>query len=237
MSRWQTKCLSTTLREVPPDYTVAKNKLTKLIIWVEHLRVLHTEPTFLAASLAWRFHILGTRQAICAITRSCVTCQYVTRKTCPQLLGQLSPRRVNPGFVFEQVGVDYARLVLTKSGYTHKPTRGKTYVCIFDSFTVIRRLREALPDVLTDTPTISLIWHWRLCQKLVKDFWQCWSSEYLLCQLKKFTKWTMPTPNVKVGAVVCVRNQHLAPTRWLLACVIQVHPGKDGLTRVVTIHT
>ena len=67
-------------------------------------------------------------------------------------------------------------------------------------------------------------------------FWKWWSTEDL-SQLQRFGKWTMPTPNIQVGDVVCIRNEHLAPTKCPLAHVVDVHPGQDGQVRVVTVRT
>ena len=43
--------------------------------------------------------------------------------------------------------------------------------------------------------------------------------------------------NIRVGDVVCMRDEHLAPTRWPLAHVVDVHPGKDDQVRVRTVRT
>ena len=43
--------------------------------------------------------------------------------------------------------------------------------------------------------------------------------------------------NIQVGDVVCVRDEHLAPTKWPLARVVDVYPGQDGQVRVVTVRT
>ena len=79
-----------------PVILSGKRKFTKMLIQAEHLRLLHAGPTFVAASLAQRFHILGGRKAIRAITRSWVICRRVAGKARPQLLGQLPPDRTNP---------------------------------------------------------------------------------------------------------------------------------------------
>jgi len=52
------------------------------------------------------------------------------------VVGQLPIERVNPGPVFNKVGVDYAGLVLIKYGHVHKPTIVKAYICVFVSLTI-----------------------------------------------------------------------------------------------------
>ena len=79
--------------------------LTKLIIRSEHIRLLHAGPTLVNSSLRRRFHIVGQRRAIRALTRACVTCRRTTARPQPQMTRQLPLVRVTPGIVF---GVDYA---------------------------------------------------------------------------------------------------------------------------------
>ena len=95
---------------------------------------------------------------------------------------------------------------------------------------------EALP-----IPPGSFDWtpplrRWHLCQFLTRQLWKRWSAEYL-GQLQNRNKWRHTTPNYKVGDIVCVKGEQTSPTKWPLARIIKVTPGKDGLVRVVTIRT
>ena len=94
----------------------------------------------------------------------------------------------------------------------------------------------ALPDPAVSFRSTSLLRRWHLCQNVTRHFWQRWSSEYLVT-LNKFNKWHHPSRNLTVGDVVTLREDSIVPTQWPLARVVQVHPGKDGLVRVVTIRT
>lgn len=42
---------------------------------------------------------------------------------------------------------------------------------------------------------------------------------------------------MKIGDVVTVQEEFTPPTKWKLARIIQLHPGKDGVVRVVTART
>ena len=55
--------------------------------------------------------------------------------------------------------------------------------------------------------------------------------------MNKFTKWYHPQRNVSVGDVVILREDNLIPTKWPLARVVQVYPGRDDLVRVVSVKT
>ena len=72
-------------------------------------------------------------------------------------------------------------------------------------------------------------------QKVVQDFWRKWSLEYIN-QLQQRTKWKHKSDSpVKIGSLVLLKEDHLPPARWHLARITQLHPGQDGVTRVVTV--
>ena len=101
---------------LPGNHTV-----TKLLIRMEHLRLLHAGPTLVAASLHHRYHIIGSRRVIRSVARECVICRRTSIKPSPQVLGQLPVDRLTPGTVFDRVGIDYAGPVFVKRGPTSKP--------------------------------------------------------------------------------------------------------------------
>ena len=101
---------------------------------------------------------------------------------------------------------------------------------------LIGRPLESLPDPVESYRSITLLRRWHLCQAIIRHFWKRWSTDYL-ASLRKFTKWHSPARNVQVGDVVLLQEDGLLPQKWLLARVIQVHPGKDGIVRVVTVKT
>ena len=94
----------------------------------------------------------------------------------------------------------------------------------------------ALPDLTDPNRSISSLRRWDLCQALVRHFWDTWSKEYIIT-LNKLTKWTNRSRNAQVGDIVLLKDETLFPTRWPLARITEVHPGKDDLVRVVTLKT
>ena len=95
---------------------------------------------------------------------------------------------------------------------------------------------EALPNPPESFRSIPLVRRWHLCQALTCHIWKLWSTEYL-GKLQNYSKWHNTTLNLKVRDTVCVRREQTSPTRWPLARVIEVTPGKDVLVRVVAIRT
>ncbi len=93
----------------------------------------------------------------------------------------------------------------------------------------------ALPES-PPTGSMSLLKRWQLCKLLVNHFWKRWSLEYVT-QLGRFNKWRHPSRNIQPGDLVAIHEDSPISTKWPLARVIEVHPGKDGLVRVATVRT
>lgn len=93
-----------------------------------------------------------------------------------------------------------------------------------------------LPDPAFSYRSLSLLRRWRLCQNLVRHFWRRWSEEYL-SSLNKYSKWHRQSKNLEVGDIVVLKEDNMITTQWILAKVIEVYPGKDGLVRVATVKT
>jgi len=77
---------------------------------------------------------------------------------------------------------------------------------------------------------------WQLLQKMRDHYWQRWSREYfqtLACR----SKWQKSETGPNVGDLCLLRSEMSPPTRWPLARITQLHPGDDGVTRVVTVRT
>ncbi|GFW30303.1 integrase catalytic domain-containing protein [Trichonephila clavipes] len=67
-------------------------------------------------------------------------------------------------------------------------------------------------------------------------FWRKWKIEYL-SNLQNRTKWKSPNNNFEVGEIVIIKEENILPATWPLGKVIETHPGKDGVVRVVTLRT
>ena len=75
---------------------------------------------------------------------------------------------------------------------------------------------------------------WLCVQQMIQQLWKHWSQDYLH-QLQQRNKWKYMQPNVQIGAVVLVKEENLPPLVWKKAVINDIHVGKDGLTRVVTL--
>lgn len=88
----------------------------------------------------------------------------------------------------------------------------------------------------TEPDNMCLTSRWQMVQNMNKQFWKKWSSDYLQ-SLQSRTKWRKPTPNMKVDDIVLIKEDNIPPGKWLLGRITDVHPGKDGRVRVVTLKT
>lgn len=65
-------------------------------------------------------------------------------------------------------------------------------------------------------------------QKMAQVFQSRRSKDYLHI-LQQKGKWNIPTPNIKVGDLVVMRDCDLFLNQWPMTRVVAVHPSKDGL--------
>jgi len=94
----------------------------------------------------------------------------------------------------------------------------------------------ALPDRdMTEIKTGRLS-RWEMVQKMTQHFWRRWSGEYI-SRMQQRPKWQQKSNNIAIDALVLVKDERLPPFRWKLGRVTNIHPGPDGLVRVVTLKT
>ncbi|XP_066596496.1 uncharacterized protein [Prorops nasuta] len=77
---------------------------------------------------------------------------------------------------------------------------------------------------------------WRIIQKIRLDFWRRCQLEYL-SELQKRSKWFYPGRDVTIGSVVLLIERNQPCMHWSMGRILEVHPGDDGVVRVVTLRT
>lgn len=91
-----------------------------------------------------------------------------------------------------------------------------------------------VPDRDYTNTKATLLSRWQHTQRLVQDFWKRWQSEYL-SRLNQRPKWLKKTAEFEIGDIVLLRDEHMPPSKWALARIIEKHPGRDNITRVYTV--
>lgn len=103
---------------------------------------------------------------------------------------------------------------------------------------MIERSLVALPEADFTNTKINRPTRWNLVQCQQQHFWRQWSMDYISTLQQLRAKWHTIQPNIQVGDIVLVKDDHVPPSQWLLARITVVHPNlDDGKIRVLTIQT
>ncbi|XP_053691692.1 uncharacterized protein LOC128740188 [Sabethes cyaneus] len=94
----------------------------------------------------------------------------------------------------------------------------------------------AIAEPFYDGLKESTLSRYQLIQRRKQAFWRRWSAEYLT-SLQKRSKWFKDPTLLRNGLLVVLKEDNIPSQMWKLGRIIQTHPGKDGIIRVVTVRT
>lgn len=96
---------------------------------------------------------------------------------------------------------------------------------------------NAVPELDVKHVKRSHLSRFQHIQHLVQHFWSRWTKDYLH-NLHQRSKWRFKKePTNLIGQLVVLREDNLPPLKWALGRIVQTHPGKDGVIRVVSVST
>lgn len=102
-------------------------------------------------------------------------------------------------------------------------------------FLIGRPLNLPIHEIADEPPcTLKRLFKQRLFQ--INSFWKQWSQDYLH-SLTQLPKWRKMQDNIKIGQLVLIKSDNVAPTYWAMGRVIEIHLGTDGKARSVTLKT
>ncbi|KYN50050.1 hypothetical protein ALC62_00077, partial [Cyphomyrmex costatus] len=102
---------------------------------------------------------------------------------------------------------------------------------------IIGEAITAIPDRDSAQTPSNRLTRYQLLSQLKQHFWKRWSSEYM-SQLQQRFKWkTCKQLNLKVGTMVLVKGENTPPMTWPLGRITEVHPGPDGIIRLISVRT
>ena len=104
------------------------------------------------------------------------------------------------------------------------------------SLLVSQRSSYFIPEPNLREKNVSVNKRYELISQLTQHFWDRWSTEYLT-SLQPRIKWNVKRDNLQIGDLVRIKNETTPPGTWPLGLIAQVHPGRDGLVRTVTVRT
>lgn len=100
---------------------------------------------------------------------------------------------------------------------------------------LVARQMQAIPEPSYIDMKPSLLSRWQQVQAMQQHFWKRWISEYLP-EMQNRQKWFKVT-KIQPGALVLINDVNAPPMHWQLGRIVQLHPGDDNVTRVVTLRT
>ncbi|XP_062538337.1 uncharacterized protein LOC134206623 [Armigeres subalbatus] len=95
---------------------------------------------------------------------------------------------------------------------------------------------QAVPESNWKETADNRLDHWDRTHNL-QQIWSRWYPEYLQQLQSRATKGCNPPVTIEVGAIVIIKEDNVPPANWPLGRIVKLHPGKDGIVRVVTLKT
>ncbi|XP_034935130.1 uncharacterized protein [Chelonus insularis] len=168
-------------------------------------------------------------------------------------MGQLPADRVVPVQPFHTTEVDYASSSTLKMFQGRGAETYKGWIAVFVCFVTSAVHLELVSDYSTEAfikayrrfvsrrGTSSVLYsdckaNFKVADFLLKDLFRQSSSENAQL-VSSLAQWRKAAYDIAVGFLVLLIEDNFPPAQWPLAQVVDVHPGQDGLVRVVSIKT
>ncbi|XP_053597521.1 uncharacterized protein LOC128668468 [Microplitis demolitor] len=92
------------------------------------------------------------------------------------------------------------------------------------------------PEIDFSSTSSNRLSAWQHAQKLKQHFWERWHKEYLNNVISSHHR-SGNDSQLKVGMLVMILEDNLPPLAWSIGRITAIHPGEDGIVRVVTLKT
>lgn len=102
-------------------------------------------------------------------------------------------------------------------------------------FLIVKSLKDIPEQNLQKTPNNRLSVYQSI-SKFKQEFWTRWHNEYLNNLTNRRNQRVSDTSLAK-DILVIIKNDQLPSMKWKLGRITEIHPGKDGVVRVVTVKT
>lgn len=110
----------------------------------------------------------------------------------------------------------------------------ENYIALTPGHFLTGQALMAIPQPQACLSNANRLTRFQYLQKLVQEFWDIWSHEYLN-RLQQRPKWKKEQPNLKIGKLVLIKEDTLPPAKWALGRITKAFPGKDNLVRSVEV--
>lgn len=96
---------------------------------------------------------------------------------------------------------------------------------------------KAIPELPVWNDKSTHMSRYRHMQFVIQQFWSHWSRNYLQT-LQGRSKWKVANQSdLAEGNLVVLHEDNVPPMCWRLGRITKLHPGADGLVRVVIVKT
>lgn len=134
-----------------PILLQSTNYFVKLLFRYEHIRLMHSGPQLLLATIRETYWPLGGRNLARACYRQCIRCKRLKGQTVVAQMGNLPLHRCSPAdFPFQNVGVDYAGPIFSASRQGRGCRLIKVYIVIFVCFSTKAIHLELVGDLTSN---------------------------------------------------------------------------------------
>ena len=99
---------------------------------------------------------------------------------------------------------------------------------------IIGKPLVSLPEFIAPQAHLSYTDRFKQLQHIRQKIWNRYSTE-CLHYLQQRHKWISCQPNIVVGSLVLLKEENSLPLHWPRGRITAIHPGPDGLVRVVTV--
>ncbi|GBO13466.1 hypothetical protein AVEN_98672-1 [Araneus ventricosus] len=139
-----------------PILLPAKHKVTDMIIQYYHKIQFHSGLQALLYNIRQKCWPLNGRNLCRKIVHCCVTCFNANPKISSQKMGDSPEDRVNPNFVFNSVGIDFAGPFYIKTKLRKRDPPTKIYVCIIICLSTKAIHLELVSDLSSEALIVAL---------------------------------------------------------------------------------
>lgn len=195
-----------------PIVLSSKNRLTVLLVQNEHIRLLHSGPQALLASLRERFWILSGRKIVRKIVHDYIRCFKCKPKDTKYLMGHLPSTRLTPTIPFKVSGVDYAGPIMIRDRKTRNYKTTKAYICLFICF-VTKAIHLELVSELTSEAFLAALRRFISRRSKCSDIYSENASNFVGAEkiIRNYLKSSRDTIQTKLSMIDI--NWHFIPAR------------------------
>ena len=133
-----------------PAILDARHLFTEMLVRNLHRRNLHPTQQQLLAIIRQNYFIIGAKNLVKRVARSCITCSRHRLNTPKQQMENLPPFRITPSRPFSTVGVDFAGPIRIKSKTGRGAKMFKGYIAVFVCLVFKAIHIEVVSDLTTD---------------------------------------------------------------------------------------